>query len=413
MNNSGIEAISDNARRFLEQTQSVCHESNNRLSLVKTRIRDWQKYRSKLRFILDCIGEQCSYLANVLLKNGIGKTLIEKQWGRMVLVDLAGEMEWWQRDIQKMIKRLDSVQNILEKQRKSTLGDFISRDNSHMLDMKLDELPVIRKQVENISRQYQQTLGKVQTQLIGIRLKKLEEEFDSRFGDQCEANLKLDDQFTVEADQLEHELADFLKSFTDHFDKCSMLMSGTLTPSGSKSLYEIVERDDKELPAIDTALHEAAKDVSDFAKEVNALLDAKEGEKSHMEASLVKILADLQKHEEYILVFEGISKLIERFRNSCLEGIHQSKELLSFYVNFENSYHKLLSEVERRQETATKMSQILENCEAQLKKLDAADIRQRQVFLLENGDFLPETIWPNEIGNLSSLYTLDYSVRDV
>ncbi|CEP61644.1 protein kinase regulatory subunit ATG17 LALA0_S03e07536g [Lachancea lanzarotensis] len=408
-----IEAVSEKSRRFLEQAQLLCHESNTQLSLVKTRIRDWQKYRSKLLFILDCITEQCTYLTNVLLKNGIGKKLIDNQWRRAILVDLADEMEHWQKDIQNMIKKLDSVHNSLEKERDSTLGDFISRDNSHVLDDKLNELPVIRKQVENISRQYQQTVTKVQLQLIETKLKKVENEFIVKFGDQNETNIRLDEQFTTEAEQRVHELADFLKSFTDHFDKCSILMSGTLTPTESKSLYEIVERDDKELPAIESSLHEAFKEAFSFAEEVNALLDTKEAEKAEIEALVMKILADLQKHEEYISVFEGISKLIERFKNSCLDSVRQTKELLGFYVNFENSYYRLLAEVKRRQGAAEKMAEILTNCEAQLKKLDAADIRERQMFLLENGDFLPETIWPNEIGNLSSLYTLDYHVRNV
>ncbi|SCU97637.1 LAFA_0G12420g1_1 [Lachancea sp. 'fantastica'] len=413
MINRRIEVVSEKSRRFLEQAQLLCHESNNQLSLVKTRIRDWHKYRSKLLFLLDCITEQCTYLTNVLLKNGIGKKLIEKQWRQTILVDLADEMERWQNDIQSTIKKLDSVENSLEKEQNSSLGDFISRENSHVLDDKINELPVIRKQVENISRQYQQTLNKVQAQLVETRLKKVEKEFDVQLGDHNEMNLKLDEQFTMEAEQRVHELADFLKAFTDHFDKCSILMSGSLTPTESKSLYEIVERDDKELPAIDTALQEAAREAHSFAEEVNAILDTKESEKAQLETSVMKILTELQKHEDYISVFEGISKLIDRFKISCLDSVRQTKELLGFYVNFENSYYKLLSEVKRRQGTAEKMAEILKNCEDQLKKLDAADIRERQMFLLENGDYLPETIWPNEIGNLSSLYTLDYEVREV
>ncbi|SCV04811.1 LANO_0G12596g1_1 [Lachancea nothofagi CBS 11611] len=413
MSDTNIERVVEKSRRFLTQAQSICHESNNRLLLLKVRIQEWQKYRSKLQFVLECISEQTDFLTTILLKRGIGESLIEKEWRSVVLVDLVNEMEHWQKEIQKTVERLDNIKNVLEQQRDTHLGDFISRDTPHALGEKLTEVPVIKKQVENITKQYQHMLSKVQSQVVGTRLTRVNQEFDRKFSDQCEENVKLDEQSTAEADQLEQELADFLKSFTDHFDKCGILLSRSLAPVDSKSLYEIVERDDKDLPAIDSALKEAASDVARFTDDGNALLDKKEGEKADMEAAVMKMMNELRKHEEYILVFEGISKLIRKFKISCMNSIRQTRELLDFYANFEKSYYNLLSEVERRREVAAKMSQVIKSCEDQLAQLNSADIRERQMFLLENGDFLPETIWPHEIGNLSPLYSLDSSVRKI
>ena len=127
-------------------------------------------------------------------------------------------------------------------------------------------------------------------------------------------------------------------------------------------------------------MQKAVRDVTSFANEVNAILDEKEDDKLEMRAAVLKLLTELRKHEEYISVFEGISTLIQKYKESCLDDIRQTRELLDFYSNFENSYQNLLLEVERRREVAEKMSQILKNCENQLKPVSYThlDVYKRQ-----------------------------------
>ncbi|KAM3163940.1 Autophagy-related protein 17 [Lachancea thermotolerans] len=413
MNEAVIEKLLENSRKFLTGAKLICQESNDHLTTTKLRIREWQKFQSKLHFVLDCIQQQTKFLSEFLLREGIGRNLIEEEWSQTVLVRLVNDMKFWQNEITKMMNKLDNITNEIDQQHNSKLGDFISRDSSHILDSKLNEIPTIRKQVENITRQYQTMLAKVQSQLVESRMKGLRDEFSSKFGDQCRENLKLNEEFTNEADQLEQELADFLKSFTDHFDKCSALSSRSVSPEDAQNLFEIVERDDKDLAAINSLLQDAAIDVASFVRKVNMLLDEKDADKAKMQATLSKLLTELRKHEEYISVFEGISALIQKFKASCLEDIRQTRNLLDFYANFERSYHNLLKEVKRRKETAAKLSQILKSCETQLEQINTADLTERQMFLLENGNYLPETIWPDEIGSLSPLYTLNYEVRKV
>ncbi|CUS20207.1 LAQU0S01e01420g1_1 [Lachancea quebecensis] len=413
MNEAVVEKLLENSRKFLTGAKLICQESNDNLTVTKLRIREWQKYQSKLQFVLDCIQQQTNFLSKILLREGIGKNLIDEEWSQTVLVQLVNDMKHWQNEIIKMMDKLDNVTNELDQQNNSKLGDFISRDSSHVLDGKLNEIPTIKKQVENITRQYQMMQAKIQDHLVETRMQSLRNEFDSKFGDQCKENMKLNEEFTNEADQLEQELADFLKSFTDHFDKCYALSSRSVSSEDAQNLFEIVERDDKDLAAINSLLHDAATDVSSFARKVNMLLDEKDTDKAEMQVALSKLLTELRKHEEYISVFEGISALIQKFKASCLEDIRQTRNLLDFYANFEKSYQNLLKEVRRRRETAAKISQILKSCETQLDQINTTDLRERQMFLLENGNYLPETIWPEEIGSLSPLYTLDYEVRKI
>lgn len=72
----------------------------------------------------------------------------------------------------------------------------------------------------------------------------------------------------------------------------------------------------------------------------------------------------------------------------------------------------MISEAKRRKEVANKMRTILEDCEIQLQDLNAQDQKERQNFIADNGNYLPETIWPGKIDDFSSLYTFEYNVKD-
>ena len=119
MNEDAIKKLFEKSITFLTQARSICQESNNQLTVVKVRIREWQNYRSKLQFMLACILEQNEFLSKALLQDGIGKSLIEKEWAQEVLVKLVDEMKRWQREIIKMRAKLDKIPNALDDQHNS------------------------------------------------------------------------------------------------------------------------------------------------------------------------------------------------------------------------------------------------------------------------------------------------------
>ena len=59
------------------------------------------------------------------------------------------------------------------------------------------------------------------------------------------------------------------------------------------------------------------------------------------------------------------------------------------------------------------MSVIVSECQAKLHTLHVQDQKSRQSFLAENANYLPETIWPGKIDDLTPLYSLDFTIKDV
>lgn len=413
MNKAANEQLIENARRTLIKAQNLCQNSNIKLSSVMTTVSEWQRYRSKLQFVTECIQAQGDFLLNDILIKGIGSGLIDNEWSTVVLTELVKEMEHWQKILVERIEKLDNISNDLDNEQHSKLGDFISRESVRTLQEKLKEVPVIRKQVDSIKSQYQIMLRKIRNQLLGSKIYKLKMEFEDSFGLDCKDTIKIEENFASEVRHMEQELVEFLRSFTDHFDKCKMLVNTELSDEDKNDLFKIVQRDDSELDSIMHVLEEAADEVISFTTEAKAFLNQKEEEKEVLKASIGKLLMELKKHEEYLSVFEGISNLIEKFKSSCMQDIQEAKELHQFYEKFEESYYSLLKEVKRRKDVASKMSRILQNCETQLRDLNFADIKERQAFLLENGNYLPENIWPGEIDDLSPLFTLEYQIRKI
>lgn len=362
---------------------------------------------------MDCLSTQGRFLYNGMLLNGIGKQLIEHEWSQEVLENLVHEMEHWQSEILQKVQVLDRTEYKLSKEEGSRLGDFISRDNLHTLDAKLKEVPVIKGQIENIKVQYHSMVNKVRDQLLENRLEKLRLEFQQTFSLKCKDLLLLSDKYPQEITRLEQDLVDFLKSLTDHFDKCNLMGNKKLPSEDREELFEIVSRDDGELTLIMSELQEAVCEVDSLTLETNDLLRKKEDEKQKLKSAMFKISTEFEKHEEYISVFQGISDLIQTFKTSCKQDMHQVKELCQFYNKFKQSYQNLLKEVERRQDVALRMTEVLRSCEKQLQELNLTDIKERKLFLLNNGDYLPENIWPGEIDDLSPLFTLEYSLKEI
>ncbi|SCV02678.1 LAMI_0H01860g1_1 [Lachancea mirantina] len=410
MNTSEIEALRQNARNFLTDAQELCQQSDTKLMNLKLKIQNEQKHRTKLQFIITGIKCQVEFLLNNILVKEIGENLIEHEWCENVLGDLVQEMEFWHNAIYKKIEHLGKVPNVLAGG-KSFLGDYVAQESNGMLRDKLSEIPVIKAQVENIRKQYDLMVHKVRNQLLDTKVRGTIGDFNVCYSAESKNSATLDHAFPDEKERMEKELVSFLNSFTDHFDKCNLLCED-LPAVDSIALFEIVKRDDSELASIYELLEETASEVSSLYDEIMSILQEREEGRHRLMTSTSKLFQESRKHEEYLSVFKGISDLVQRFKDTCMEELQQVIELNTFYDKFEKSYANLLNEVNRRKQVSHKLSKILKSCEDALQEVNAKDINARQTFLSENGQYLPETIWQDKIDDMKPLYSMHYEVRD-
>lgn len=330
----------------------------------------------------------------------------------MLLDELQGEMQRSQEEITGKIDALRRTKNELDGSG-ATLADFISMENIFLLGDKLKDVPVVQEQVEHIKVQYESLVDKVVEQLQNNRVRKLEADFAAAFRSGKNDFNAFSMKYLQKIRQLETDLADILKSLTDHYDKCSLLKAGDLPAAEQAELFEVVKNDDQELDSIMGVLEVIVRDIKSLAKNVSIRLRQKERDKQQLKNAMGKAHSELLKYEEHLTVFQGIDDLIRNFKASCLHNVSKVRELCEFYDNFLNSYQVLLREVERRRRVAKQMEDILQACEGQLMALSDTDLKQRQQFLMRHGDYLPENIWPGNIDDLSPLYDLEYRIKKV
>lgn len=417
MKEPDLDLFVSNARKTLVEAQVLCQESSLRISEAKGSLSQWQQDVSKLKFMITCLRGQGDFLYKCILKSGIGENLIKREWSQGLLVDLINDMKRWQEQLTARIDQLDHIENKLANSETDAehvkLGDFIPKENAYILDERLKEIPIIRRQIDNIKSQYTNMTKKVTEQLIYTKLKSIENQFDELFGSTSASGSQLGEKYLVEMNNLEHELVEYLKSLTDHFDKCKLLQAHELEGPSQQDLLEIVIRDNSELGSVLDTLRDTVKDVDQLLLEFKEKLEKDMIDRSQLHSDVNKIINELHKYQEYLVIFKDISELISTFKETCLQEIQITQELCEFYESFEASYYKLLEEADRRRSVAKQMSAIISDCENKLQTLNVQDHKLREKFLAQNGNYLPETIWPGKIDDFTPLYSLQYTIKDI
>ncbi|CCH61505.1 hypothetical protein TBLA_0E04520 [Henningerozyma blattae CBS 6284] len=411
-----VNTLVDNARKCLIDAQLICQDANKRISLVQEKLSRWQQDINKLYFLLDCLENQYKFLSHEILDISIGKKLIREEWSDAVLNQLINNMKYWQNIITSEINTLNSTENKFARKNSNNekmLGDFITMENGNILNKKLKEIPIIQKQIENIRAQYTHLKRKVVEQNFDKKLKDIRKEININFDSDNDAKNYL--LMITYPDQMKlsvQELAEYITSLVNHFEKCKVLRDNKLEEEDFNELLKVIKNDDLELDSILELLMKTVEDSGDVLKEANYILEEKTILKNQLHSELAKLIGEFQKHHESLLIFKNISEIITIFKKSCLGDINITKQLIHFYKNFENSYQNLNEEVERRKRVTEKMKTVLKNCENELTRLNEEDRMYRKEFILKNGDFLPENILPGQIDDLSPLFTLNYTIRD-
>lgn len=430
MDSSNLKHYLNNAINYLVEAQSICYDCSLKINTQRKQLSGWQNKVRKIVFIQDCIIKQSEYLYENVLHGRIENSLLKGEWSEDSLNQLTEDMKFWQNKIEEKMKELKNTENVLVKpQNKNdavTLADYVTGENITLLRDKIEEIPSIKKHINNIHIQYDELNSTIKNKLIDNRLKELKSLIRKELNPY--SNKDLISMFTLYPKQLsdlEDDLGTILLSLTNHFDRCKMLFengqkkennSDSLADNKKESnnymeLYKIVEKDDEELPSILNTVKEVINDMNISLNKSRKFLTEKENIVHHVKSKINKILGDLKKYNEYLIVFQDIYNLINNFKKSCKQDMKIIHELFNFYEQFQKSYKNLLKEADRRRQVSLEIQSILRKCENKLKKLEIEDISNRKRFLEDNGNFLPGNIWPNEIDNFESLYTIEYSIK--
>lgn len=320
------------------------------------------------------------------------------------LAELEHSALMWQARLEKRVNRLSSIHNRLDSN-EPVLATYVPAQNVNILRDRLEELPAIKRSVADIRSQYEVMSRQVREDLLGRQLSALK--------NMCQEAFDSNADLPVQLSELEYDLIDIVHSLTSHYDQCLALNDSKLDTQDREDLLNIVRADHDRLPEILEDLQTTMKDVHKAVNNCEILGNTCSEFRISIKKQANKLLLELHRQQEYLVILRDIATLITDYQSNCLEDIQIVQGLCDFYEGFEHSYYKLLEEVERRRKTTEAMEEAIKSCERKLQELDQEDRNARENFLSEHGDYLPKNILPTNLDDGTPLYKISYTLKKI
>ena len=221
-----------------------------------------------------------------------------------------------------------------------------------------------------------------------------------------------------------HSMALSLESLVKHFDLCATAIRHTegagdavVRKYNAGSLPEDVDLHTLEGPAEpmnEEERVEMLQVLSSDAAEVDDVVTEIQAHAAEMDGHLNEILHWKERantsHDDVTTAFRHLETIGSRLANFVAESSRHSsrwaedkariedgmagmEELCETYDNFLNAYDRLIVEAARRRSVKKQMERVVEEAQNRLDALHDNDLRERQMFREEQGDFLPSNIW--------------------
>ncbi|ETN39381.1 uncharacterized protein HMPREF1541_05604 [Cyphellophora europaea CBS 101466] len=221
-----------------------------------------------------------------------------------------------------------------------------------------------------------------------------------------------------------HSMAQSLESLVNHFDLCATAIRHTegagdaiVRNYQAGNLPEDVDVEKLEGPAEPMNEGERAEMLqvlSTDAAEVDDVVMEIQEHAAEMDGHLNEILHWKERadgsHEDVATAFRHLETIGQRLPTFLAEsarhasrwtedkariedGIAGMEELCETYDNFLHGYDRLIIEAARRRAVKKQMEKIVDEAQARLDALHDDDLKERQLFREDQGDYLPSDIW--------------------
>ncbi|KAI9850977.1 MAG: autophagy protein 17 [Vezdaea acicularis] len=223
------------------------------------------------------------------------------------------------------------------------------------------------------------------------------------------------------------EMASLLESLVRHFDLCVTALKYTEGSDSSAAVQKITDSlppgldltrnsnsaveappTEEERTEMMSVLEKDASEVEDVVLEIHDRLSEMEQDSmlisehlSHLAAvhatvltiyqRLINVGAKLQSYRNASKAFED-AWAVEATKIRTL--LDEMASLREFYTGFKGAYDNLLIEVARRHTLQGRMEATMKEAQAKVSRMYDDDVRAREVFRIQQGDYLPADIWP-------------------
>jgi len=97
--------------------------------------------------------------------------------------------------------------------------------------------------------------------------------------------------------------------------------------------------------------------------------------------------------QEYLMAASDFRLRWEDTKSQIREQLQEMESMRLFYENYHASYDNLIIEVHRRRQSEDKVKTIMRKAMEQIEKVVEMDVKEREAFRGDVGDFLPGDLW--------------------
>lgn len=169
-----------------------------------------------------------------------------------------------------------------------------------------------------------------------------------------------------------------------------------LEPMSAEERAEVVQVVVQDAPEVDEVVAELTAVLHHMEGDFETLRDRADG----IRASYLSTVAAFHALEDvgsrlrsYVAAEAEYADRRENERRAIFKTLGQMDELRVFYEGYVGAYESLMLEVERRRSVQDKIHSIWRKAKENVNRLVDADVKEREIFRQEIGEFLPEDLW--------------------
>ncbi|KAL1954554.1 hypothetical protein VTO42DRAFT_1065 [Malbranchea cinnamomea] len=171
-----------------------------------------------------------------------------------------------------------------------------------------------------------------------------------------------------------------------------------LEPLTEEEYREMIAVVTKDAPEANEVVHEIQERISEMETTLEQVLEQRDALAAAC-ASTTEIFHRLahfasRKLPGYIAQTHVFTGIWREQHDRIQSGMADLTELRSMYTGFLDAYDGLILEAARRRSVRMAVEKVLRDARAKLDKLYEEDLKARETFRVEQGDYLPNDIWP-------------------
>lgn len=210
---------------------------------------------------------------------------------------------------------------------------------------------------------------------------------------------------------LELETVELLHGLNDHYDKCQLY-----SKSPSPELLKVLCDDNESLPTVMQVLIKNCTIISQNFRDIKRYLSKFDS----IKAQFISFLKEIESFNSEVIsnqIEKDLLVELDTFDQTNDQILHYKEELLGYQTDctlFMTSYYNLLVELERRRSYNDQLKRLSDEFQMKINSLYEEDSNQRNLFLEENADFIPQDlINPQIVNSDSPKVIIDYKLERI